>query len=277
MSRRNEERLGVKAPIVDSPDQSVVPQLNFTTPTEFVELPSKGKYYPEGHPLRGQDTVEIRYMTAKDEDTLTSKALIKKGVAIDRFLQNIIVDKNIRVDDLLLGDKNALIIAARITGYGSEYVAKVKCSCGEMIEHDFDLDNIQHRQHEVPEGAEETDDGTFLVKLPAINMIVELRLLVGGDEKALSMMAEKKKKHNLPESNQTDQFRLIIIGVEGHRDSSLVAQLIDAMPASDSKFLRRMYKKLTPNVNLVQEVKCEVCESVQEVSMPFTSDFFWAE
>ena len=83
--------------------------LQFVTPTEFVELPSAGRFYPEGHALHGAETIEIRHMTAKDEDILTSRSLLKKGVAIDRLLRNVIVDRSIKVDDLLIGDKNARI------------------------------------------------------------------------------------------------------------------------------------------------------------------------
>ena len=98
--------------------------LNFVVPTEFVELPSGGKYYTDGHPLTGQETIEIKFMTAKDEDILTSRSLLKKGLAINRFLQNIIVNNEVKVDDLLIGDKNAILTAARVSGYGPEYTDK---------------------------------------------------------------------------------------------------------------------------------------------------------
>ena len=83
--------------------------LSYVTPTEFVELPSRGKFYSTDHPLHGKEVVEMRYMTAKDEDILTSPALLKKGVAIDRLLQNLVVDKTINANNLLIGDKNAML------------------------------------------------------------------------------------------------------------------------------------------------------------------------
>ena len=115
MSARNEEKLGSSLePSVQSRAATPPPAnsiLNFPTPTEFVELPSGGKHYPEGHPLHGVDTIEIKVMTAKEEDILTSESLIKKGVALDRVIDSLIVNKKIKASDLLIGDKNALLLA----------------------------------------------------------------------------------------------------------------------------------------------------------------------
>ena len=125
---------------------------NFIVPTEVVDLPSKGKYYPEGHPLKGVDSIEIRHMTAKEEDILTSQSLIKKGLAITKLLQSIIIDKSIRVDDLLIGDKNALLVASRIHGYGPEYNVTLNCpNCGARFETVADLNDIQEKQLEPAE------------------------------------------------------------------------------------------------------------------------------
>ena len=129
MSRNNQGRTG--APKRPEPaDVPVTPPaggFSFATPTEFVELPTQGKYYPEGHPLHGEESIEIRYMTAKDEDILTSETLLKKGLAIERLLQSVIVNKAIDVNTLYVGDKNAILIAARITGYGNQYTTRTLC------------------------------------------------------------------------------------------------------------------------------------------------------
>ena len=89
-------------------------------PTEMVELPSKGYFYSEGHPL-SSGRVEIKYMTAREEDILTSQNLIKQGTVIDKLLEALVVDKSIKMDDMLIGDKNAIMVAARILGYGKNY------------------------------------------------------------------------------------------------------------------------------------------------------------
>ena len=108
-------------------------------PTEVIDLPSGGKLYPDGHPCKN-GKIEIKYMTAKEEDILTSQNLIKKGIVIDTLLQSLIVTENVRVGDLFLGDKNAIMIASRILAYGAEYsVTLENPTTGEKFEHTFDL------------------------------------------------------------------------------------------------------------------------------------------
>ena len=93
-------------------------------PSEVIDLPSEGKLYPEGHPLK-DGKIEIKYMTAKEEDILTSQNLIKKGVVIDRLIDSLILTDGVKQDDLVLGDKNAVMVAARILAYGPEYACEV--------------------------------------------------------------------------------------------------------------------------------------------------------
>ena len=201
MARNNRDRTGSKATDDSPPIPKVLEKttdsetsFSFVSPTEFVELPSKGLFYPEGHSLHGIDTVEIRYMTAKDEDILTSKALLRKGVAIDRLLKNVIVDSGVRIDDLLIGDKNAILVATRITGYGPEYNTKVGCvACGEVTEFNFML--------------------------------------------------------------SVDNFR--------------------GLPAMDSRFLRKMYTALVPNIDMTQTFACDECGHEEEMEVPLSAEFFW--
>ena len=151
---RNQDRLGLdNTPTQDEtpaattaavglgvPGDSGAPSFSWSVPTEFVELPSEGLFYPPGHPLHNEKTVEIRFMTAKEEDILTSRSLLKAGVALDRMLQNTLINKSIDVNSLLIGDKNALLVAARRTGYGPEYATSVNCpNCGAQVEHTFDI------------------------------------------------------------------------------------------------------------------------------------------
>jgi hypothetical protein len=138
---RNKQRTAAATDAVaaTAPTTPAAPtSLSYVTPTEFVELPSRGQFYPTDHPLHGKDVIEMRFMTAKDEDILTSPALLKKGVAIDRLIQNLVVDTNINPSNLLIGDKNAMLLAARISGYGEQYPVALQCnSCGEVTQHNF--------------------------------------------------------------------------------------------------------------------------------------------
>ena len=140
MRRNNEERLmGVSKPTPSEDVPKMANPMDFVMPTEFVALPSEGKY-PEGHPLHGQDSIEIRYMTAKDEDILSNRSLLKSGIALDRLIKNLIKDKNIDHRSLFVGDRNAIMIHARASAYGTDYRPKVQCpACGEISKFQFDL------------------------------------------------------------------------------------------------------------------------------------------
>jgi glutaredoxin len=288
--RNNEERMGVKDEGTNPPpvanmaaeasDASVpnVP-MSFSTPTEFVELPSGGRFYPEGHPLHGVETIEIRFMTAKEEDILTSKALLKKGIAVDRMLQSVIIDKNINLNDFLVGDKNALVLAARCSGYGNEYKTRTACpACATQQEYSFDLEECELQPGGAPEGSEdieETENGTFLTTAPRTKAKVEIRLVNGHDEKNLLRTRKTKEKHKMPQTFLTDQFRTYIVSVNDINDPSYIGSYIDNMPAMDSKHIRSVYKQVAPNVDMVQEFGCDTCGFEGDMEVPLSADFFW--
>ena len=97
---------------------------NYEFPTEIIDLPSKGKVYPQGHPL-SKGTIEIKYMTAKEEDILASQNLIRKGVVLDKLFESVVVQEGVQTGDILIGDKNAILLATRILGYGAQYDVEV--------------------------------------------------------------------------------------------------------------------------------------------------------
>ena len=254
--------------------------LSYVTPTEFVELPSRGKFYPSDHPLHNKEVIEMRFMTAKDEDILTSPALLRNGLAIDRLIENLIVDSNVNVNDLLLGDKNAVILAARISGYGEQYNVNVTCpNCEASIEHEFDLSEIPHQNGTIPEDDNEnvylTPEGTFVAKLPKSQFSVEFKLLTGQDEDYLEKVALKTKKLKLPEASATNLLKRLVVSVNDVTVTSEINNFIDNMPAQDARFLRACVATVTPNVDMTQEVECSSCGTVSEMAVPFTSEFFW--
>ena len=263
----------------DAP-QGIIKPLEFVAPTEFVELPSRGKGYPEGHPLRGEEVIEIRFMTAKDEDILSSQTLIKKGLAIERFLQNIIVDKKIKSESVLSGDRNAILIAARKSGFGSEYETKITCPvCGETQDVTFDLDNPEIEEAVVEEdlGMSETDKGTFMVLAPLSKFNIEIRQLTGREEMMIAEAARTRKKKKQLESLVSDQLKLMIVSVEGHEDRKTINMYADNIPTQDTRHLRKAFKAITPNVPIVEDFECASCSHEQELEVPFGADFFWPD
>ena len=288
---RNKDRLGLEEDTVffdeNPPPAAAEPKqaaasgggFSWSVPTQFVTLPSGGKYYPENHPLHNKETVEIKFMTAKEEDILTSKSLLKQGVAIDRLIESVLLDKNINVNSLLVGDKNALIVAARITGYGEEYETKVTCpSCNESDSFSFDLD--PDRIKDIGSALEDysavqTEDNTFVVQVPMTKAKVECRLLTGADEMKTFKETQRKAKKKMTETMLTDQFKSFIVSVNGDSSPLTVRSFIQAMPARDSRHLRTFYSDITPNVDLSQIYECSSCGYSADMEVPLTADFFW--
>jgi len=286
MGSRNEGRFGAPV-VVDMPQDTLTSQaapppqtLNFITPTEFVDLPSEGRFYPPGHPLHNQGVIEIKHMTTKEEDILTSQALLRKGIALDRMLESIIVNKNVGVDDLLLGDKNALIISTRAHGYGTLYEATAVCpSCSESQKYEFDLGSLESRsasdEYMEERGVTLTDNNTFLIPLPTTDFVVEARLLTGHDQKNLSRAAEHKRKRNFPESPISDFLRAIISSVNGVSDTNTLNGFINSLPAIQTRYIRKTYDNLVPSLDMNHDFKCSHCGHSDVVEVPLNADFFW--
>jgi len=286
--RNNEERTGIadkntgaESPPTPPPNvqQSANPLLNFVAPTEFVEIPSQGKFYVEGHPLHNVSVVEIKHMTTKEEDILTSESLLRQGKTLDRFLKQIIVDSRINPDEMLIGDKNALLVSARISGYGSSYNTEVTCPrCATSTEYEFDLSTAfkNNALEENPDDVEATESGTFIIKnLPVSEWSVEVKPLTGVDEKKIQKAMETKRKQKLPEDMLTTQMSAYVVSISGVRDRILITEAIGKMPARDSRYLRTKYLSIIPSIEMSQMFSCSECDYSEELEVPFTTDFFW--
>ena len=280
---RNKDRLGghspqpAEAPV--QPVEKAFDPLSFVAPTEFVELPSKGNY-PEGHPLCGEEVLEIRFMTAKEEDILSSQTLLKKGIAIERMLDSLIIDNKIKAQDLWIGDRNALIIAARISGYGANYKTQVNCpACGERNHMDFDLTKKQIEKSETSEALsmEKLDNGNFSCRMPYSKFKVEFKLLDGRDEQTLAKLMSDNKKRKMIETNLTDHFKMMIVAIEGHKYKQIISKYVDNMPTLDSRHLKACYKLAAPDIKVKDYFECRSCGHAQEMEVPFNTDFFWPD
>ncbi len=270
----NDQKEETKAPA------AALSPLNFVAPTEFVELPSKGQGYIATHPLNGQDVIEIKFMTAKEEDILTSATLLKKGIAVDRFLQNIICDSGVNVDDLLIGDKNAILIAARASGYGPQYETQVVCpNCSTKAEMSFDLTTpkILESKYDTDLGINRTENGTFKINMPYTKFTVEVKLLTGKDEKYITQLSKNKAKGGLLETTMTDQYKRMIVSVEGLTERDTINHYVDNMPLRDARHLRLAYKMVSPDIKIAEDFECSTCGHEQELEVPFGADFLWPD
>ena len=254
--------------------------LKFARPTEWVELPSRGKYYSSDHPWYNKEQVEIKYMTAKEEDILSSRSLLKKGIAIDRLIRSVCVD-NIAVNSLLTGDKNAIMVAARVTGYGPEYPVNLQCQvCTSRSEINWDLEDVNVKTPDKDflskHNVEVTPQG-YKILLPKTKATVNIRFLNGYDEDNLDKISQNKNKAKLGESRMTDQFRMMIVDINGHADKSLISKFSENMPANDARILRKSYAELKPDIDQEMNFVCPECLSETEVEMPMTAQFFWPD
>ena len=289
MTRRNNaDRMG--APHPDSPEmpapleiESGADPLAFIVPTEFVPLPSRGLYYAQGHPLCGEDTVEIKFMTAKEEDLLTSKALIEKGIVLDRLIDSLLVDRRIRSRDLLICDRNAILVHARSSGYGSDYSTKITCrSCTETDTYGYNLTEAIV-QTPLPDdeleavGVSHVGGGNFRVEVPDSPVHLVFRLLNGHDEQAMLALTTRRKKKKQDDKLVTDQLNFMLVSVLDHEEREVIGRYVETLPLRDSRFLRQIYEAVSPAVTLRKEFVCNHCGYEDEITFPFTADFFWPD
>jgi hypothetical protein len=290
MSTRNEDRLGVKDPTSgeSSAATAAVAQqpagldFNFAMPTEFVELPSAGELYPSGHPLHQKDSLEIKHMTTKEEDILNSQTLLKQGKVFDRLIASVMCDKSVDVNSLLVCDKNAIIVALRKHNYGSDYRTEVTCpKCSEPGEQSFDLDDciVRHGVEDVEYDVEveRTSQGTALIKnLPVSNWTFEVKPITGVEEKQYLKKMENSKKSKVEEGTMSGQIAIFTKSINEVADRPTIARAIAALPAKDSKILRKAYDLVFPSYEMKVEFECSNCSHSERMDLPFTADFFWS-
>lgn len=285
-TRKNNQEGAEVAPALAAQPQTMSSPLAFVTPVDVVDLPSKGQFYPEGHPLKGASTLEIKQMTAKEEDILTNKSFIKKGLVLDKLIESLIVNKSINPETLLMGDKNAIVIAARIGAYGPGYDVALTCpACGAKNTAAIDLNAAKVKDADaiLAKIAEDKslefvryNNGNIILELPKTKWLVECKLITGADEKRLLTYLEKKRvKDASAEISISEQLALIIVSVNLASDNETVMTAINNMPASDAKFLRDSYQKLVPNVVIGKMLTCSSCLEEQDLEVPFTQEFFW--
>ena len=242
--------------------------MEFTLPTEIIELPSKGLLYPEGHPLASGE-VEMKYMTAKEEDILTNQNYIKNGTVIDKLLKSLLVTE-FDYNDLLVGDKNAIMIAARILSYGKDYPIEYN---REQVEVDLSL--LDAKPHQVEYQRESRE---FPVKLPKSGYEVIFKLFTHGDELSIEQEIkglQKINKNDVPEV--TTRLKHMIVAINGNRERADIRKFVDGfLLAQDARALREEYVRVSPDVDLKFTYTYDD-GSDEEVALPIGINFFWPD
>ena len=238
-------------------------------PSEVVDLPSGGKVYPKNSPL-SNGKIELKYMTAKEEDILTSDNLIKKGIVITKLLDSLILTEGISSDDLVLGDKNGVMVAARILAYGPEYQAQVNDpKTGDLVDVTFDLTECPFK--EIPEDLSENG---YEFELPVSKKKVSYKILTGKDEDEIALELKAVNKVNKGASPEiTTRIRYMLQSVDGESSPEVINSFSQNMLARDSLALRKEVKRVSPDIDMTQEI--EIGGEMVTVQIPMTTNFFW--
>lgn len=244
-------------------------------PTEEVSLPSKGLIYPTDNPL-SKGTVEMKYMTAKEEDILTNESYIKKGTVIDKLLQSLIVTP-INYNDLVIGDKNALLIAARVLGYGKDYTIKINFK-GEERSHTIDLAELEDKELK-EEHLLKPNHNEFSFTLPTLKKEVTFKLLTHLDEEKIREEMKGLKRIKSDSGELTTRLKYIIQSIDGDYDKKTIREFVDnQLLARDSRALREYIGQIQPDVDMSFDYEDENTGEIQRgVNVPLNINFLWPD
>jgi hypothetical protein len=245
-----------------------------TFPTEPINLPSKGWFYPEGSPL-STGTLELKVMTAKEEDILTSRNLIQKGVVLDRLLESLIVDKAVSANEMFNCDRNAAFLAIRRMAYGDEYKVSLTCpKCGKENELAIDLGKMDNKPFEFEKFSKGKNQFDFI--LPISKKSVIFKLLTKKDEDNIEAELKALEKVSKEVTSEvTTRLKNILILVDGSADKGTIRKFVDEMRAGDSLALRKHIRETTPDIDLSFPFSCQSGCSERREDVPMGVSFFW--
>ena len=264
---------------------TIVKETNF--PTEIIDLPSKGIPYPEGHPLTS-GKVEMKYMTAKEEDILTTQSYITQGTVLDKLFKALIVSngegKSVKYNDILVGDKNAVMVAARVLSYGKDYEINIPdpFNNGETQRETIDLTAIE----DLPLHKEITkypNSQEFEFELPVSKKRIKFKLMTHGMERKVEYALKDLKKLQKRTKDDTDRtmstrLKHLITEIDGEKDSKFISNFIDNhMLALDSRAFRKYVKDLTPDIDLAYNFVSNETGDEKEMEIPIEVSFFWPD
>ena len=250
---------------------------NYDFPTEVIELPSQGKVYPEGHPL-SKGTIEIKYMTAKEEDILASQNLIRRGVVLDKLFESVVVEPGLDIGDIFIGDKNAILLATRVLGYGKDYQVEVNDPFTlEPQKTTIDLSAIQIKEVDF---SKLNSNNLYEFELPISKKIVKIKLLTHKDELAINadiqaMNRLSKGKDSVSQDVST-RLRYMIQEVDGNSERGFINKWVqNNLLARDSRAIRNYVKEISPDLDLTYEFTSDITGETEALDIPFGIGFFY--
>lgn len=283
MSENNNQTIPLRRPVVNVPDfvtkaQSDVPQPKDNKyPTEVIPLPTKGWFYQETNPL-ASGTIEVKQMTAKEEDLLANQELIKKGKVLDKLIESLIVDKSVRIQDILIPDKNAIFISIRRLAYGDDYPVTITCpGCAAANKVNINLSDLAYKQFKFEEHPKGQNSFTF--KLPSSGVTITYKLLNQSDEESIDAeLAQIKKISKENTAELTTRLKYLITSIDGNTERAAIRRFIeDKLSARDSLALRKHMREHNPDVDMGFDFKCSECNLERRLDMPIGASFLWPD
>lgn len=251
----------------------------FVSAQNMLELPSRGIYYGENSSLFDKNLLEVKEMTTSDEDILTNSSYLKQGIALEKFLSSIILDKTVKVDDLLPCDFDYLLISARMSGYGPEYDARVTCPmCSKEQSVIIDTRTMLEVQTFPEIEGKLTENKTIKIVIPRNNVEVECKILTHGDIRYLNELKKQKIAANKPETNRTDQMKKIIMSVNGKNSKQDIEDFVMNSKPVDIRYILGVLDDYQILLNKNFDFQCsnEKCNHSQKMEVPVTAKFFWS-
>ena len=250
---------------------------NYDFPTEVIELPSQGKTYPTDHPL-SKGTVEIKYMTAREEDILASQNLIRKGVVLDKLFESVVVEEGLNIDDIFVGDKNAILLATRVLGYGADYEVEVTDPFTlEQQKVSIDLSKVQTKDIDFDKL---NSSNLYEFELPTLKKTIKFKLLTHKDEidinKDIQAMQRLSGKGEGTSQDVSTRLRYMIQEVDGNTDRGFINNFVkNNLLARDSRALRNYVREISPDLDLTFNFTSDITGETEALDIPFGAGFFY--
>ena len=250
---------------------------NYEFPTEIIDLPSNGKVYSPESPL-SKGTVEIKYMTAREEDILASQNLIRKGVVLDKLFESVVVEEGVNIDDILIGDKNAILLATRILGYGKDYQVEITDPfSGEQQKTNIDLAKIQIKE------IDKTllnSNNKYEFELPTAKKKIIFKLLSHKDEKDINSeiqaLQRLSKDKDGVSSEISTRLRYMIEEIDGNNDRGFINNFVkNNLLARDSRVLRNYIQQISPDLELKFDFTSDLTGETEALDIPLGAGFFY--
>ena len=257
------------------PTQPQQQSKTFDFPTQVISLPSEGKVYTESNPL-SKGTIEIKYLTAKEEDILSDRNLINKGIVLDKLLESIVVQEGVNADDLIIGDKNAIYLAARILGYGADYDVEVTDPfSGERQQVKIDLSAVETKDVDF---SKLSPSNRYEFTLPS-GTTLTFKLLTHKDEKDITSEMQalaRLTKGKGGTSEVTTRLKYMVLAVNGNADRAYVnSWVVNQFLAKDVKAFREYVREISPDLNMKFDFVSEATGETEALDIPFGIDFFY--